>query len=318
MLTFTDLTIVSDCCYKLSELILSGHYNNIFYYEFHQEVDPESNYNSLEGLKAFTNRSQDFYEIFISTGWIDEFPARIHIALKVGDEWFIARDIGSNFYLGYGPTGILKLREACSKKKITAFAPNENFDDWIKNKFEESKIPNLQNPNYNDTIQFEKLCETIRLMTSEIQRRPEQYQGLTEENIRDRMLTPINIAFNGRGNAESKNRKGKTDILVRTEDGLNEHIFELKVWSGIKTIEQTIEQILSYISWHNNYCGIIIFCYNKNYSAILNATEKFLKEKFGYNKRKKYLENEFCFRLTHQTDSKKTILTNLFFINLRT
>ena len=66
----------------------------------------------------------------------------------------------------------------------------------------------------------------LQYLTIDMQRRPEQFQDLTEENIRDRMLVPLNTVFKVRGHAESKNRKGKTDILVRTKDNLNEHIFE--------------------------------------------------------------------------------------------
>ncbi|MCX6327785.1 MAG: hypothetical protein NT144_14250 [Bacteroidia bacterium] len=43
------------------------------------------------------------------------------VAVKVANEWFIAHNCGSNYYLGYGPTGILKLREACANKNIAGF-----------------------------------------------------------------------------------------------------------------------------------------------------------------------------------------------------
>lgn len=52
--------------------------------------------------------------------------------------------------------------------------------------------------------------------------------------------TPLNVTFKGRTNAEAKNCKGKTDILVKTKDGLNEHIFELKVWNGIETLQKQL------------------------------------------------------------------------------
>lgn len=316
MRTYTDLTIITDFCYKFAKLIEGGHYSNIFYYEFHDEVNALNIYNCLEGLEEFRERSEAYYNIFISYGWVDEMPATISVVLKVNDEWFFSKECGSNYYLGYGPSGILKLREACAKMNIVAFASNENFENWIKNKFGYSKKALSHERNHKDRLQFEQLCKSLQSMTSDMQRRPEQFQGMSEDNIRDKMLVILNSAFSGRGHAESKSRKGKTDIVVRTKDGLNEHIFELKVWEGINTIEKAIDQLKGYLSWHNNYCGIIIFCYKKNYTQILAKAEEFLQGNHNFDKREKYIENEFRIQLIHDTDSSKSIQTHIVFINL--
>lgn len=314
---YTDLSIVESSAYKLADLINGGHYNNIFYYEFHEEVNHTEIYNCLEGLKDFSERVNDFYEIFLSPAYIDEVPAVIHIALRVGNEWFIARDGGSNYYAGYGPMGIHKLREACFNKKITAFVSNDNFEDWIINKFGKPRKTSSNERKNIDAIQFGKLLKALEYLTVDMQRRPDQYQNLTEENIRDKMLTPLNVVFKGRGEAECKNRKGKTDIAVKTKDGRNEHIFELKVWGGIQSLIDAISQIGSYLAWHNNYCGIIFFCYNDGFTSILNKSEGFLKETYNYESREKLHDNQFRVRIPLQTDSKKSIETHLIFINLK-
>jgi len=303
--------------YRLAELIDGGHYSNILYYEFHEIVDPTGIYNCLEGLESFSKLAEKFYDIFLSYEYVDEQPAIIHIAIKLADEWFIAHDCGSNYYLGYGPQGILKLREACSNRSIAGFASTDNFEEWIKKKFGKPKNLSTTDKKSIDLIQFEKLIKALRYLTIDMQRRPAEYQDLKEENIRDLLLTPLNVAFKGRGNAEAKNCKGKTDILIRTRDGLNEHIFELKVWNGIKTLEDTISQLQSYLSWHNNYSGIIMFCYNSNFKSILDDAEKYLTKHFNFDKRDKYIDNEFRFRLTYPTDEFKRIETYLTFINLK-
>lgn len=317
MTFYTDLTIITDNAYKLADLISGGHYSNVFYYEFHEEVDPTGIYNCLEGLAGFQKKTEEYVKIFISQCFIDEVPANIHIALKVADEWFIAHDCGANYYGGYGPTGILKIREACAKHGVIGFASDENFDDWIKKKFGKTNKPLASERKSIEAIQFEKLCKALQYLTVDMQRRPQQFQGMTEENVRDRMLTNLNVAFKSRGHAESKNRKGKTDILVRTKDGLNEHIFELKIWKGISTLSEAIDQLLGYISWHNIHCGIVIFCYNKNFTTVLSEVEKFLQDKYNFDKREKFIENEFRFKLKHQTDINKIIQTHLTLINLK-
>ena len=314
MTNYQDLTSIPESSYKLAELINGGHYSNIFYFEFHEAVDPSNIYNCQEGLNAFQERSQEFYKIFIKKMIVDENPAIIHIALKVGDVWFISQDCGSNFYLGFGPSGILKLRQACANKNITGFASNESFENWLKTHLRKQRNQSKRNV---DNIQFERLCRALQWLTADMQRRPGQFQGMTEENIRSKMLTTLNVIFKGRGHAESKNHKGKTDILIRTRDGLNEHIFELKVWNGIKSLEKAINQLNGYLSWQNNYCGIVLFSYNEHYTDILTEIEDYLRDKYIFDNRNENFPNEFRFHFYLQTDQKKMILCHLCCINLR-
>ena len=317
MTTYQDISIVKNNAYRLADLINGGHYSNILYYEFHEVVDPTGIFNCLDGLDAFSERSADFYKIFLSYGYVDEEPAIIHVAVKLADEWFIAHDCGSNYYLGYGPTGILKLREACANKNVAGFASDDKFEEWLKQKFGSPKKSSKSDKKSVDQLQFERIIKSVQFLTNDIQRRPEEYQGLKEENIRDRMLTPINVTFKGRGNAEAKNCKGKTDILVKTKDGLNEHIFELKVWDGIDTLKEAIEQLQDYLSWHNNYCGIIMFCYKSDFTSILKKVEQHLTNNFNFGKRERFIQNEFRFKLQHPTEKFKHIETHLTLINLK-
>lgn len=247
-------------------------------------------------------------------GFIDERPANIDVAVKISDEWFIAQACGSNYYLGFGPQGILRLREACYAKKITGFIFESNIETWIKDKFNSNNNKNVKTD--NEQIQFEKLIKAIQYMSVDMQRRPSQFQGLNEENIRDYLLTPINVAFQGRGNAEAKNVHGKTDILVRTKNGNNENIFELKVWKGIKTLENATQQLISYNSWHNKYAGLIILSYNKDLTSILKQVENYLDKNFVTEKRDVNRPNEFRFRFNQQTDEFKDVECWINFINL--
>ena len=312
-----DISLITDNSYRIAEIINGGQYNNILYYEFHEQVNPQKMHNCIEGLELFSERSNEYYKIFLSQGMVDENPAIIHIVVKLSNIWFIARDCGSNFYMGYGPTGILKLREACFNRNILGLVFEGNFEEWLIQNFDSSHLDLINQKENIDHIQFNKLIKSLRYLAVDMQRRPEQFKGLKEENIRDRMITPINMSFEGRGNAEAKSCKGKTDILVRTSDGLNEHIFELKVWRGIKDLIDAIEQLKGYLCWHNNYSGIIMFCYNSNFTEILNKAEQYLISEFGFDKRQKYIQNEFRFKLTHPTDEYKSIETHLLFINLK-
>ena len=91
----------------------------------------------------------------------------------------------------------------------------------------------------------------------------------------------------------------------------------MKVWRGINDLVGAIEQLKSYLSWHNNYSVIIMFCYNANFTKILEKVEQYLEKEFNYEKREKYIRNEFRFKLTHLSDDYKTIETHLILINLK-
>lgn len=306
---YNDISIVTDNAYKIAEAIKGEHYSDVLYYEFHEPVNPDGIFNCLEGLEHFKNASRKFNDFFLYHAFVDSFPAVIHIVIKVSNEWFVAQNCGANYYTGYGPCGIIKLREACSNKKIIGLVIEENIKDWIKEKFN-NEIKN------DERIQFLSIIESLRYLSIEMQRKPSNFKLLNEENIRDHLLTYINGAFSGRGNAEAKNNKGKTDILVRTKDGLNEHIFELKIWKGIISLKNALEQLKGYLSWHNNHTGLIILCYNKNFSQILQKSEKYLNNHFELNERNKKTPNELIINIQHNTDNYKTIECRIMFVNL--
>lgn len=130
------------------------------------------------------------------------------------------------------------------------------------------------------------------------------------------MLVQLSTAFEGRAVGEAVNNKGKTDIMVRTEDGLNEHIFELKIWSGIAMLKSTITQLLGYIASHNKHSGLIMLSYNKNFTAILKAIQDHLQKTYNYNPIEKVVENQFRFTVVHPVDEGKTLQIHVIAINL--
>ena len=313
MIPYIDLTAHPDAAYKLAEMINGKQYNNVLVYEFHEWLDPMNFDDEL--VEEFSNRSYEFYDNFLAEGIVDETAAQISVVAKIAGEWFIAEDCGSNYYLGYGPHGILKLREACYKNGIIIIHTTSDFKEWVKARFGSQKARKYD-INSQEEFQFAKIIRMFTLFTVEMQRRRNQYQDIKEEDIRDKMLPVINTIFKGRGNGEAKSGNGKTDILIRTKNGENEHIFELKIWKGIKSLVKTIEQLSGYLSYHNRNAGILIFCLNKDFSQILKATEKHLSANYSSITMPKGRENEFQFKLKYPSDQYKNINVYISFINL--
>ncbi|MFS8116680.1 hypothetical protein QD460_33870, partial [Rhizobium jaguaris] len=62
--------------------------------------------------------------------------------------------------------------------------------------------------------------------------------------------------------------EGKSDILIKV-DRKNIFIGECKFWTGEKGYLETLDQVLSYLSWRDTKAAVLIFNRNKDFSAVL-------------------------------------------------
>ena len=74
--------------------------------------------------------------------------------------------------------------------------------------------------------------------------------------------------YEGDATGETFNFDGKTDILIR-KDGKNVFIAECKFWKGEKAFLETIDQLLSYLSWRDTKTAVVVFNRNAGFSAVL-------------------------------------------------
>ncbi len=316
---YTDLTTESYFAYKMADIINGRHYNNIIVHEFHNPITGEQPYDAESGLEAFHERCNEYYDhrkiIFIDEGIVDEYPSQIDLAVRINDEWYISRHGGFNYYLGTGPHGILHLRQACEKNRVAIFYHDyEKIEDWLITKF--GKQGKVKEDKPRELELFNRIIDKLNRLTFEIQNAPESYRNLTEEDIRDKILIHLNTIFNGIGVREAKNRKGKTDIMLKAKDGKTKYIFELKIWAGITSLENAIEQLNSYLSWHDNYAGIIMFSHNKDFTKILEQVKAYLINKFSgliYDAR---ISNEFRISVPYKSDQYKHTQLQITFVNL--
>jgi hypothetical protein len=316
---YTDLTHVWNFAYKMADLINGKHYNNIMVHEFHNPITGEQPYNADTGLEAFQERCDDYYDhhkiLFIDEGIVDEYPSQIDLAVRINDEWYITKHGGFNYYLGTGPHGILHLRKACADNHVAIFYHDyEKIEDWLIKKFGKQAKPKEDKP--KDLILFDRIVDVLSRLTIEIQNVAELFADLNEENIRDKMLITLNTIFKGTGVREAKNQKGKTDIMIRSKDGKTKYIFELKIWGGIKSLENAIEQLRSYLSWHDKYAGIVILSRNKDFTKILSEVKDYLHEKFTVLIHDPRIPNEFRVNVTDKSDQYKYTQVHITFVNL--
>jgi hypothetical protein len=115
---------------------------------------------------------------------------------------------------------------------------------------------------------YQHILNVIDNMTIVMERSPTAFAEMGEEDIRQHYLVQLNGHFEGAATGETFNHQGKTDILIRAE-GKNIFIAECKFWRGEKQFVETVDQILSYLSWRDTKAAIILFNRNKGFSQVL-------------------------------------------------
>lgn len=108
---------------------------------------------------------------------------------------------------------------------------------------------------------FNYILEVLSRESKTMERTPSVFANLDEESIRTLFLMHLNGHFEGSATGETFNNSGKTDILIREKDK-NIFIAECKFWKGEKSFNDAIDQLLSYLTWRDCKCALLIF--NKN------------------------------------------------------
>jgi hypothetical protein len=102
---------------------------------------------------------------------------------------------------------------------------------------------------------------------------PSLYSGKNEEAIRDLMLMFLNPHFEADGTAETFNKSGKTDILIRY-DRHNVFAAECKFWHGEKAFAAAIDQLLGYLTWRDSRAAVVCFVKNKDMTNVLDRLDE--------------------------------------------
>jgi len=144
------------------------------------------------------------------------------------------------------------------KKKpiIKPSAPSEKF----------TPEPILDESIYADIL---KICHESGV---EMERHPSIFFEKDEETLRDFFIMFLSPHFQS-VTGETFNKTGKTDILIRHEKS-NVFIAECKFWKGIKAFYDTIDQILSYLTWRDSKSAILCFIQNKELNPVLQQIEQ--------------------------------------------
>ncbi len=127
-------------------------------------------------------------------------------------------------------------------------------------------------PTIDETI-YQEILQTIHETGKVFERLPKTYADKDEEALRDHLILQLEPRFEYSTTGETFNKSGKTDILIRHEKS-NIFVAECKFWGGAKKHFETIDQVLSYLTWRDSKTAIVYFMDTQEMAAPLKAIDE--------------------------------------------
>jgi hypothetical protein len=117
---------------------------------------------------------------------------------------------------------------------------------------------------------YEDVLKVLFDFGRSMERKPSTYQGKDEEAIRDLLITILETRYEATtATGESFNKGGKTDILLKYQDGSNLFVGECKWWKGEKEFSEAINQLFdNYLTWRDSKTALFFFVKNKDISTV--------------------------------------------------
>ena len=161
---------------------------------------------------------------------------------------------------------------------------------------------------------YEHIMSVISSMAKVMERSPNAFKNMGEEDLRTHFLMQLNGHYEGQATGETFNYAGKTDILVRADDK-NIFIAECKFWSGSEGFKEAIDQLLGYTSWRDTKTALLVFNRSTNMSTVLSRIPEAVKEHSSYKAERDYAsETGFQYIFGHRDDPNRELtLTVLVF-----
>ncbi|MDD5396594.1 MAG: hypothetical protein PHW24_00875 [Candidatus Moranbacteria bacterium] len=165
----------------------------------------------------------------------------------------------------------------------------------------------------------EKVVDIISIIDNQgrqFEKTPDTYKTIGEEGLRNVLLVSLNTVFEGKATGETFSNKGKTDIYLCIDKG-NILVCECKIWGGKELYNETIDQLLGYLTWRQNYGIIITFVKQVNFSKVIEQIPDIVKSHSSYTRG--YLQKDTTHFISHHKlngDDIKDVEIHHLFYNL--
>jgi hypothetical protein len=136
-------------------------------------------------------------------------------------------------------------------------------------------VPPTPKPQKRFALERDKLNAIIELIDSQcrqFERTPSAFQLLSEEGLRDVILSSLNAVFEGAAVGEAFQGLGKVDVHLRISEG-EVFVSEVKVWSGPESLAEVVGQLLDRLTWRDAYGVAIVFSKNADFGRVLESIQ---------------------------------------------
>jgi hypothetical protein len=215
----------------------------------------QQNAHLTEEVTQFNSRLEDFVRQTVS-GRKSHLLTQLNVVGSLG----VPKSVPQTFTVPIVPK---KLVVKPSTAEGRPLSPGERAR--VRDKFVPALPPDptLDNETYQDILSI------IHGLGVAMERHPSTYDGKHEQDLRDLLLATLSTHYPAT-TGETFNKQGRTDILVRHQ-GSNVFVAECKFWLGLQVHHDTIDQLLSYLTWRDSKAALICFVRNTELAPILDV-----------------------------------------------
>lgn len=271
----------------------------------------DTDYNADEIKRSL---DKEIEQIKMYVGWINDDISKFNKNLKPTIEQKL-RERKEKFFKDQGLVASLGIpirqRKDASKTFITPVTRKKIHIPKPK----ASTTPYKPEPELELDV-YGQILDTLRNMVLVMERSPHAFTKMREEDLRTHFLVQLNGQYEGQATGETFNYEGKTDILIKVEKK-NIFIAECKFWDGPKVLQQTIDQLLGYLSWRDTKVALLIFNRNKDLSKVLSQIPEAVKTHPNYKRNYEQKdETEFRFILKSKIDDNRELISTILVFDI--
>ncbi len=147
--------------------------------------------------------------------------------------------------------------------------------------------------------------------------RLQAFAQLSEEGLRDVMLSSLNAVFEGAAGGETFRGNGKVNIYLQISKG-EVFICEIKFWGGSASLEETVTQLRGRLAWKDS-CGVaVMLSRNAGFTDVLASAQQALPKLPGYveGSLRRVDERHFVARFAIPADEARTAAIHVLIYNV--
>ena len=261
-------------------------------------------------------------------GWKEKVLRRLDEdvrMIKQGIEWVNADVTGYN--LGFAGN-VLSCLEARRSKIETYYHVAKMFDVSVKKNAYGSRIISpvkrtiypiahqygTQERTYCiEAVNYEEILAILKNAGATMERTPNSYRYMGEEDLRNVLLASLNASFKGIATGEAFRNNGKTDICIEAENRAA-FVAECKMWTGEKEVSGAIAQLDSYLTWRDCKTALIYWVRRKDFLSVAKKMESVLENQGNISQVSMLDTNEYkCFLVSTYSPGQRKEMRVLMF-----